>query len=199
MNGIEKLIQKIDEKADAVCAERLSGVEQQAEAIRNDYRLRGEVAAAKILEQAKEQIQQDQQRAGGTDQLERSKNVLAAKHAMLNAAFERARCKLMNQTPAEKISFDLKTLKKADCFGDEIVFLNQNDHDAFGREAITAMNQALSAAGLPAQLVLSDDCRSIDGGFVLQRGRIETDCSYSALLTQMRTELINDVAKVLFS
>lgn len=199
MNGIEKLIQKIDEKADAVCAERLSGIEQQAEAIRNEYRLKGEAAAKKILEQANEQIQQEQQRVDGNDQLEHSKNILTAKHAMLNAAFERARCRLISQTPAEKISFDLKILKKADCFGDEYVFFNQHDHDAFGKEAVMAFNQALSASGMPSQLVLSDECRNIDGGFVLQHGKIETDCSYTALLTQMRSELINDIAKVLFS
>ena len=171
MNGIENLIGKINEKADASCEERLAGVRHQADEIRREYRTRGEAAAQQILDKANAQAALDVQRAGGNDTLERSKRILAAKHAMLNAAFER----------------------------DEEVILNRRDHDEMGEAVVEAFNRCLASAGLPAKMTLSDECREIDGGFVLKRDRIETDCSISSVLAQMRNELTDDVVKVLFA
>ena len=199
MNGIENLIGKINEKAEASCEERLAGVRHQADEIRREYRTRGEAAAQQILDKANAQAALDVQRAGGNDTLERSKRILAAKHAMLNAAFERARSKLTNQDQAGRLNFDVKILPKADAAGDEEVILNRRDHDEMGEAVVEAFNRCLASAGLPAKMTLSDECREIDGGFVLKRDRIETDCSISSVLAQMRNELTDDVVKVLFA
>ena len=199
MNGIENLIGKINEKADASCEERLAGVRRQADEIRREYRTRGEDAAQQILDKANAQATLAVQRADGNDKLERSKRILAAKHAMLNAAFERARSKFINQDQTGRLNFDVKILLKADAVGDEEVILNRRDHDEMGEAVVVAFNRCLTSIGLPAKMTLSDECREIDGGFVLKRERIETDCSISSVLAQMRNELTDDVVKVLFA
>lgn len=199
MNGIENLIGKINEKADASCEERLAGVRRQADEIRREYRTRGEDAAQQILDKANAQATLAVQRADGNDKLERSKRILAAKHAMLNAAFERARSKFINQDQASRLNFDVKILLKADAVGDEEIILNRRDHDEMGEAVVEAFNRCLTSIGLPAKMTLSDECREIDGGFVLKRDRIETDCSISSVLAQMRNELTDDVVKVLFA
>lgn len=199
MNGIDALIEKINAKANRACEEKLAEANAQAETVLGEYRSRGEAAARQILERANAEAAAETLRAEGGDSLERSKKLLAAKHMMLNAAFERARNRLVNLSKDEKFAFFLKSLAAADCAGDEQVLFNSRDRDALGAEAVAYFNEALAAAGKNASLRLAEDYREIDGGFILKRGNIETDCSMASIIAQTRTELSDEVVKVLFS
>ncbi len=199
MNGIDALIEKIDAKANRACEEKLAEAKAQAETVLGEYRSRGEAAARQILERANAEAAAETLRAEGGDSLERSKKLLAAKHMMLNAAFERARNRLVNLSKDEKLAFFLKSLAAAGCAGDELVLFNSRDRAELGAEAVARFNEALSAAGKTASLRLSEECREMDGGFILKSGNIETDCSMASVIAQTRTELSDEVVKVLFS
>lgn len=199
MNGIDALIEKIDAKANRACEEKLAEAKAQAETVLGEYRSRGEAAARQIMERANAEAAAETLRAEGGDSLERSKKLLAAKHMMLNAAFERARNRLVNLSKDEKLAFFLKSLAAADCAGDELVLFNSRDRAELGAEAVARFNEALAAAGKTASLRLSEECREMDGGFILKSGNIETDCSMASVIAQTRTELSDEVVKVLFS
>ena len=82
----------------------------------------------------------------------------------------------------------------------EVVF-NPNDRDRYGAAVLESARKRLSGKA-PAEkldmLALSDKTVSIDGGFILRCGDIESNCSLELLFAQLRRELESEVSHALF-
>ncbi len=108
-------------------------------------------------------------------------------------------CALLEQAKEEK-----KTLE----YGDEIadfdtfeVLLNENDRARFGEGVIEGARRATErriGAERTAKLRLSDECADIDGGLILRYGEVESNCSITVLLQEMRRELESRISAILF-
>ena len=71
----------------------------------------------------------------------------------------------------------------------------QKDRTRYGKQAVTAANEALGGKG---NLTLSQESRPIKGGLILSDGDVEVNCTFETLVRLQRGELEREVAKVLF-
>ena len=145
--------------------------------------------------------------------------LLAAKSELLDETFEAAKkqicdtdygkyrellvallsCALLEQAKQEQNALE---------YGDEVtafdtfeVLLNETDRARFGASVIEGARRVTErriGAERAAKLRLSEECADIDGGLLLRYGDVETNCSLTVLLREMRRELEGKISAILF-
>ena len=195
MKGTEKIIAHIQadakQQADAILAQ----AEQQCAGIMAQYEEKAkESYAAKI----RAGVNECQARMDGVERIARmegKKSLLALKQGMVAESFDKARAMLL-ELPEDKYVALLSGLAaKASVSGDEEIVLNERDKAACGQAVVDGAN-ALIPGG---KLSLSEKTGSFEGGLILSRGSIETNCTVELLTELCRAEMSAAVAKVLFN
>ena len=199
MNGIEKIIARVDgaaqEQIDCLTAQAQS----RAAEIAADYDARAGEETRAILTRGRAAADDRAERLAGAARLEARKMTLAARREMVDAAFDRAQARLLALPREEYIDLLANLAFKAADTGREQVILNPEDRERVGEAAVAAANGKLAAAGREAALTLAEETRPLEGGLVLSGGRVEVNCSLSALLRQQRSQLTGQVAELLFA
>lgn len=191
MNGIEKIIDKIltDAKkyADGVTAEAesASGViitdaGTAAEKLKTEARLSAEKKAESVLQRVR----------SSAEIIERDR-LLEAKSEIIDRTFGIAKQKILNLDDNEYREFLSAMLAEAvsDAPGCEYMMsVNKKDREA-AKEII--LKSAVT-------ITLSANDADIEGGFILRRGDIETNCSVGLIVAGLRYTLESEVYKTLF-
>ena len=193
MNGIDKIIARMEADTQAECADIAAQAAAEAEAILAQYRaeadklLREGEARCKVLE--REQVE----RLEGGSRLACRQRVLAEKQRMLDEAFARAADALLKLPRPEYIDL-LASLAAENGQGGEALVFSAADRDTVGQAVVDAANAKRPGTAFR----LSDETRDTGGGLVLRRGRVELNCSFTEKLRQLRQEESSAVAKLLF-
>ena len=185
MNGIDKIIARMEADTQAECADIAAQAAAEAEAILARYR--AEADRCKVLEH--EQVE----RLEGGSRLACRQRVLAEKQRMLDEAFARAADALLKLPRPEYIDL-LASLAAENGQGGEALVFSAADRDTVGQAVVDAANGKKPGAGF----TLAADTRETGGGVVLQRGRMEINCGFAELLRRARQEDSSAVAAVLF-
>ena len=219
MTGIQKLIDKIladaqaeaaavKEKADKTCADIQAAQVARVQAEEN-----------RLREQATRECESLVTRARSSAAMAKRNVVLEARAALLREAYATAEKEIRNLTSEEYLDLLLTMLKGAlkrqikseqesmEMYGEDTtpevyeVMLNRRDREQFGQALLDAMKRTqvgkISMAALD-KLVLSSQNARIDGGLILKCGDIESNCSLSMLLAQVRRKTEVKVSGVLF-
>ena len=117
---------------------------------------------------------------------------------MLEKAFAQAAEKLENLPEADYIRLLTKLALQASATGREALIFSTADRPRYGKKVVLAANEQLEAEGKTGALTLSEESRDFRGGLYVQDGQIETNCTFSALLRSLRTEMTGEVAAILF-
>ena len=195
MDGIEKITGRIhadiQQEIDALTA----AAQKEAAAIAAQYREQAERESAEIVERGRKSAAEREERLAGVAQLECRKLELAAKQGMIQKAFDQALDSLLNLPEQDYVKLLAALAAKAARTGKEQVILSQKDRTRYGKQAVTAANEALGGKG---NLTLSQESRPIKGGLILSDGDVEVNCTFETLVRLQRGELEREVAKVLF-
>lgn len=198
MNGIEKITQRITAEAEAECGKLTDEAKERCAAIKAEYEAKAEAAYNESLEKGKKEIEEIRVRAERAERLNAKKEVLGAKQEIVNAAFGKAKEKLMNMPKAEYVAFLAGLAAKASISGTEKIVLSAKDAAAVGAETVAAANAALAAQGKKGEMSLSADNRDIEGGLILKEGSVEVNCSIDAMLSQCRGDAEAKLVEILF-
>jgi len=117
--------------------------------------------------------------------MEAKKLILAEKQKCIDEVMSEARKRLASLTPDEYRVIVLDMIKNADCSASEIIF-SAKDKAALGKD--------VEKMGLK----VSDECRDIDGGFVVKKGDIEYNYSFDSIIAVEREEIQQLAAGLLF-
>lgn len=194
MNGIENIIARIEADAQKACEDIRSESARQAEAIGADYRAQAEQAAAEVLERGRQQAQLQEERLVNAARLEQKKELLAAKQALVEEAFLRAQAQLAALPEQQRIDLLARLAASASVTGREQLIFSDADRASIGAQVVEKANRLCSSA-----LTLAEETRRMAGGVILKDARIETNCSFEALLHQKREQLTAQVAETLFA
>lgn len=196
MNGIEKIIARIESDSQGECLQILERANAQAEQLVRD----GEQSAKREYEAAvaegKKSAEERRLRLLGSAESEAKKLILASKQKMLDSAYELAMDMLCNYP--QKVEFLARLACQASTSGRESVVMNPSDSQCIGAEVVKLANEMLAKEEKTASLSLSDSTRDIRGGFYLSDGNIETNCTFETLINAQREEGAAEAAKVLF-
>ena len=195
MNGIEKLTQQITADAQVEIDAILAEAKEKADAITADYAQRAEKAAAERLAKGTEAAAQREERLIAMADMERRKDLLAAKQDMVGKAFDKALEQLCNLSDAEYVAMLTKLAVAASNSGKEQLIFSQKDRTRVGKDVVIAANEALN----DGHLTLSEQTRPMHGGFILSDGAIEVNCTFETLVRLQRGEIAGEVANVLFA
>ena len=195
MNGIEKLTQQIAADAQVEIDAILAEAQEKADAITADYAQRAEKAAAERLTKGTEAAAQREERLISMADMERRKDLLAAKQDMVGKAFDKALEQLCNLPDEECVAILTKLAVAASASGKEQLIFSQKDRKRVGKAVVLAANEALK----DGNLTLSEQTRNMAGGFILSDGAIEVNCTFETLVRLQRGEMAGEVANVLFA
>ena len=177
----EVIKKQADEKA---AGERAEFAEQQ-----NEYKKQTQALAQKAAEDKRLHIL-------AAARMEIVKQLLAEKRKVLDDIFTRARQQLKGLPDEQYQNIMAKLMSAAVETGDEEVIVDRNEN-RIDSEFIRQVNSKLGPDH-KGGLKLSDEKQSIEGGFILKRGRIKNNLSLSVLLAQARKEIEIELAKELF-
>ena len=193
MNGLEKIVARMESDTRAECDALAASAAENAAAILRDCQAQADAAARDSRQRAAAQAAEHLEHLNGSSQLACRQRVLAAKQALIDEAFVRAAKALTALPQAEYIDL-LATLAAENGSGDEELLLSAADRDAVGAVVVEAANRKRAGAAFR----LSAETRDTGGGLVLRRDRVELNCSFAEKLRQLRQEESSAVAKLLF-
>ena len=197
MNGIEKILDKLQAEGQAEADAVLAKARAEAEAITARYAKQAEQEKAAAEEKGLKAAAERQDRLIRAAEMESKKTILGAKQAVLDRAFELAKESLLNLPKDRYISL-LATLAASSSSGAEALVLNEKDRSALGEKVVSEANRLRAEAGLPAKLTLSPETAEIDGGLFLRDKDSEVNCTLETLLRLGREELAGQAAALLF-
>lgn len=195
MTGIEKIVEKIREDADADYRRVVDEAKAQADAIMSDAAVSARSSAAQVIADAEAQSAEIERRAVSMAGLEVRKMRLEQKQKVLQQAFDQALSQLTSLPEDEYRKLLISLASSAAEDGAQLVF-SEKDRKAYGADVVKGVNEALKARG--AAVTLSDATRDIPGGVIVCNGRVEINCAFDTLLNDQREELAADIAKILF-
>ena len=193
MNGIDKIIQRIEADAQAELDRVLSAAKEQAEEITELYRSRAEAEAAELRARNEKNAAEREERLVSSAQMEVRKASLAAKQQMLDKAYALALDKLCSMPDAQYIETVAELLVQAAPRGAGKVIFAPGEKERIGAAAVAMANEKLGG-----QLTVAEETRPIRGGFILADSRVEVNCSFDTLVRLQKNETAGAVAKILF-
>lgn len=193
MNGLDKIIARMEADTRAECDALAANAAENAAAIRRDYQAQADAAARDSAQRAQTQAAEHLEHLNGSSQLACRQRVLAAKQQLIDEAFARTAQALAALPQADYIDL-LAALAAENGSGDEELLLSARDREAVGAAVVDAANAKKPGAAFR----LSDETRDTGGGLVLRRGRVELNCSFTEKLRQLRQEESSAVARLLF-
>lgn len=219
MTGIEIITDRIAADAAREAEELLGAAEADCRKMAEEYATRSIAERDRIADRAQAEGRRMIDRAKATAEMNRRTVLLAAKSALVDEVYEKAREEILDTDfgkyrellTALLVSALLEFAKNEEtslALGDGVepydsieVLFNAADREKYGAEVVAAARRTgerqIGTARL-SKLCLSGDTAPIDGGLILRTGKVETNCSLSVLLAEARRETEGKVTAILF-
>ena len=198
MNGIEKILDKLQAEGRAEADAVLEKARAEADAIKARYEKQAEQEKAAAEEKGVKAAAERQDRLIRAAEMESKKTILGAKQSVLDKAFAQARDSLLHLPEEQYVTFLATLAASSSGSGTEVLVFNEKDRAAVGEKITAEANRLRQEAGLPAGLTLSPDTADIDGGLFLRDKDSEVNCTLETLLRLGREELAGQAAALLF-
>ena len=193
MNGIDKIIQRIEADAQTEIGRILNAAKDQAGEITELYQGRADTEAAELKARNEKAAAEREDRLVSSAQMEVRKTALAAKQQMLEKAYALALDKLCSMPDAQYTQTVAALLVQAAPKGTGKVIFAPEEQARIGAAAVALANEKLGG-----QLTVAEETRPIRGGFILADDRVEVNCSFDTLVRLQKNETAGAVAKILF-
>ena len=227
MNGLDKIIDRIQADAQSEIDALTAQARAQAGAIRADYDAWARELEQTILDKGRQDAAEQSRRMESLAALEGRKQLLAAKQEMLAKAFDLALEKLLALPEEEYVELLSDLCAKAALTGREEVIFSEKDRDKVGKKVVARANEKLAkqvAPKLPQEvtsstagailnkvvtagsallagtgmLTVAQQTRPIRGGVILAGDGVEVNCAFETLVRLSRSQLEREVAAILF-
>lgn len=194
MNGLEKIIGRIQTDTREELAQLRQATEEKAAAIRRE----AEAQTAQRLSAGRAQneaaAESHKARLISAANMASRQQVLDAKQGCIDQVFEQARERLEKLPSAEYADVLAKWAASAAETGTEELIFDPQHRETIGKLVVDKANQLRSGAAF----TLSQETRPVDG-VILRRGSVEINGSISARLSLLREQMAAEVAQTLFS
>jgi V/A-type H+-transporting ATPase subunit E len=194
----EKLRQKIIADAEAEAGKIIDEGREQAGKIKAEADAEVARIASDFGRRAKAQAAELIRRQISLRELEARKAILTEKGNLIDEVFAKALGELRQRDRRGGYALTRGLLLGAIEVGDEEIILSPDDRSAIGSSFVEDLNKDLLKAGKRGEVRISSETRDISGGFVLRRGRAETNGSFNTLLAMLRDEIETEIAGILF-
>jgi len=193
-NIINRILDDAKKKADEIKGE----ARVEADRIADEARKKAKSLKDNILAEAEAEAKKEEKRILSLARLEAKNMVLAQKRAVINAVFDEVLKKLKSLTDDEYRDLIKKMLLKVGIEEGEELIVSPDDRKRINNDFLKEINKALRSQGKKGELRFSDEEREIEGGFILKKGKVEFNNSFSVLVEAVREDLEPKIAENLF-
>lgn len=196
MNGLDKIIAQIldDAKQESLA------IKEQAEKEAEEIRLTAAEKVKKLEEEQKSAAaareKSYEERLRSSADLKKRQTVLAKKQVIIGEMLRAAHEELLAKPDEEYFAWMEQLLSRYVTEQAGEIYFSKRDLERMPVEFPTIIQKAAEEKG--GNLVLKNEAKDIDGGFVLVYGGVEENCSVGALFESLRDELADKVHKMLF-
>lgn len=197
MNGLEKIVGHITAEAEQKANAILSEAKQKAEAIQADTKAKADAECDRIQKKANAEAANKIARGEASAQLRKKQILLTGKQELINETIGKAADYLAGLPDADYFDFLKKLYSRHVPGKDAKLYLNERDLGRVPKELLASFQEAAKAKG--ASLCIGETPVQIRGGFILDFGGIEENCSVDALIDDNMELLQDKVYQVLFA
>jgi V/A-type H+-transporting ATPase subunit E len=192
--AVEDILNKIRADADEAGRGILAEAKREADAVLARAREKAEAERARLRARAKQRSDEEKNRIVTLAKLAARRDLLTEKQGLIGRVFDETRKSIIAMSADEYGRFIRNFLKRSVETGDEEVIVGEGER-RIDQKLLDDVSREL---GKPGGLRLSSERRAIDGGFILRRGKTETNCALDTILRDARERLETDVAGILF-
>lgn len=197
MSGLEKILKHIENNANNNAQELIDKANNESEKILNTAKNEANQRYAQIIEKGKEDAKAYINYCEASALLQEKKIILDAKQQLIKDLINQAKDYIVNLSKEEYFDIILKMLKKYCMAKSGQIIFSKYDKERMPDGFQDEINKIVyNIAG--ASLTISDKTSVIDGGFILDYGDIEQNCSFDALFLDKKDLLQDEVYKLLF-
>jgi V/A-type H+-transporting ATPase subunit E len=197
---LEQLLQRIRDDAEAEAARLKREAAQERDAILAEAKAEAEAAAERIVQDAARDAESILERARASGELEGRKRLLAAKQHMIQRALEQAiqtLAELADETYRDTVA-DMMVRAAQSLGGGEIEVIVSKEDRARVTTAFLISLSRRGGLGEGTSFRLSEESRQTGGGFILRKGKIESNGTFPALSKARQEDLEALAAELLF-
>ncbi len=191
MNGIENIIKRISDDAEREAAKLIDDAELEAKAIEDGYKQRAEAMTDAEKASSSEKAEEEFSRIVAGHRLSERQKTLAKKQELIAYAFDEALKKLLGLSDGEKAEMLARLALRAANGGEGEIILSSSDREKLSADVMKKVSEN-------PKITLSDSVADIDGGLIFKRGTTEINCTFRALVDEMRDTCAREVADILF-
>lgn len=197
MAGIDKIIEEILKDGRAQAKEKTDAAEKQAEEIRAAAEAEAKNLADEADARAQREKEQILERAQSSGDMQKRQTLLLAKQEVISSVLEQAYERLLALEEDAYFAFLESLLEQHALPKEGILYLNEKDKSRM--PAGFEENAKRIGVAKGGTIIIAEEARQMDGGFVLVYGGIEENCSLSALFRDKRDELADLAGSLLFA
>lgn len=191
MNGIENIIKRISDDAELEAKKIVADAENEALKIAEDFEKKISAMSEKNLDSANKKAEEEISRLVGGYRLEEKKKTLAKKQELISLAFDAAYDKLISLSDDERADVICALAKKASGGKEGEIILAAEDFDKLFDKVSSRLSQN-------ANIRVSNERADISGGLIFRSGATEINCSFRALVDELRDGMSREIADILF-
>ncbi|NLZ49678.1 MAG: V-type ATP synthase subunit E [Clostridiales bacterium] len=191
---INKIIKDAENERDAILKE---AKDEEASIVSKSV-AKAESEKAAMIEKAKKDAAIKKERIISSATIEVRNKKLAAKQQVISKVFNQALEKMKALPKEQYVNFVKNSLVALDLKGDEKIRISKKDADIIDQALLDEVNKILSSEGKKANLKLSSEHGDFAGGFIVEKGKIDLNYTFEALLDLAKDNLEHEVANILF-
>ena len=195
---LEEILQRIKKETE----EQIKEIQRQSKEEEERILSRAEEEARRrketIFQRAKLEASRLKDRMVSTARLELQKSILKEKQAVLEKVFREAIDRLLKLDSQDYFRVIEKLLLQVAETGKEEIIFSPPDQPRLDSGFLSRINQQLGKRGKKGELKLSGETRPLMGGFILRSGKMEINCSFSALVREQWELREKEIVNTLF-
>ncbi len=190
MTGLEKIIEHIRQDSDVAAGKIISDTQKEIDETLAKAKKECDELEKKLSEKTQADMALAKSRGQSAAALAKRKKLLSARQEIITETLEGARKSLLELPDGEYFDMLAKMLDKYALDKPGKIVLTKKDRDRIPAGFKAALDSR--------KLALSDRDAKIDGGFLLEYGDIEENCSFEALFEAEKEELQDTIKDLLF-
>jgi V/A-type H+-transporting ATPase subunit E len=193
MEGMERIKDSILSEAKTQAEKIIKEAEDRVKEMKKQAAKSAEEITKTRLQKAETEAKEAAARKLSMEELELKKQILKAKQGFIDQAFEKALSRLKGLPEETFADMIVSVLKDIRVTGEEEIVVSQRDREMFEKGLLKKINDRL---GL--EIKLSEETRSMQGGFIVKTRGVEINNSFETLLRMERERIETEIADILF-
>ncbi|MBQ7827105.1 MAG: hypothetical protein IJ386_02440 [Clostridia bacterium] len=194
MDGLEKIIRKIEEDAENTASAIISDAENAAEKITFEAEVRAGMEEHDIITAAKTERDAMLRKTHSHGELIRKNKILSRKVTLIEQTVSKAVLSFMNEDPAKYFDSMLRLAGKYALEGKQEMVFSDKDIERLPEDFSKKLR---SAVGKRADITIRGG-GSFAGGFLLISEDMVENCTVEALIGANETEIRDELCRILF-